>query len=1140
MYNNKSLKERQLFDEKLIQASSECSTCALTQDKKKGKAGINRNAKITKYRRSLINNMNAIAEQNFVKTSQRFSDLVKKCQGKRGSFEMKQPTRLLTEEEKADGQSNDMSAATVATLAELADRVATAEGETNADYQTNENEDVQDSYTFVSSSPFRGQHVDANGNIRRKDISTVQPYEMIYIDFYQLPAEQFCARQYALIFVDYKTFNVDVHLCKTKDECGEAITMMLVKRNVHHLPYQCTIYRDGCPSLNHVGVAALKLGVKTEIIAPYKPDLNFAELTIRIIIKMAKRFCLYAKMHPRYLGLALQCAAHHHQHIATTELRQGKTPFESLYGIKSDITKMRPFGSMCMATLSTAKRKDGERNSKGLAVLTTSEPCIMIGYLNFASNRTYKLFTLQGQIIHSSDVYWTVCDPREQTIHDFNPRVFVHDFEKVKFQDFEQMVAIQEDTPHELMSDSELTIRIKMLPEFTKQRKTATEEDLRDILKRYDRPREYFLQQVISAEFEEQAQEMVSGDNINDPAMVPDIGPIKELPSKAGQDTTPTMRAGKTRAQSRNTNLDVTSQQGPATTTTNSQVQTGITYNKLNIMSQAYAKEAIQNTKDMNWKSALQKPEMKEKVLAAYDKEYVSLTDTHGILIPLTDSDPEYMEARRTACPARAILSFKRDNEAKARIVLRGDLQDPATDPSGFNYFSETVSWTSIRTAFAHFISDEEVIGIADVATAFLQAHKFKAGDPKKYVRLRNPITGEVQFFKQMGPLYGERSAPIKWQDTISEWLEANGFVRGKNDTCIYIYRLNGLKILLYVDDMLMIGSRAAVTGAYKKIQSQFQMKDLIIVEDGHTEDYLSMEVTLRKEGLYLSMQEYAAKVVDFMSQDEDKMHVLKYPYNHRMETEYDDTPLSEAKRKKFMSGLGCVGWMATTFRGDLSYAHSMIAQSMAKPTQLAYDKLLDVIRYLKGTITMAAFVPARKKGATLVMEFYCDSDLGHDFSKQNNGRSRFGNIAILSGFPLMYRSSTTTAAMANSKFTEPHVTDNVAESEIYASSNATKDFMYLQYVTEEMGEHFRLPYELQMDNKAAEVFANGTGKSRKLRHIDLRLEWVLEVRRKCIMQPKWIPTRTNVADIFTKGVTSPNFIALRDRFLTNMEVLTR
>ena len=164
-----------------------------------------------------------------------------------------------------------------------------------------------------------------------------------------------------------------------------------------------------------------------------------------------------------------------------------------------------------MATLSPSKRKDASRNSKGLAALTTAEPCIMIGYLNFASNRTYKLFTLQGQIIHSSDVYWTVCDPREQTIHDFNPRVFIHDFEKIKFKDFEEMVAVQENEPHEFMSDSELTIRIKMLPEFTTQKEDEAEECLNDILKRYGQPREYFLQQVIAAEFGEQGQDDVSG-----------------------------------------------------------------------------------------------------------------------------------------------------------------------------------------------------------------------------------------------------------------------------------------------------------------------------------------------------------------------------------------------------------------------------------------------------------------------------------------------------------------------------------------------------------------------------------------------------------------------------------------------------
>jgi hypothetical protein len=98
--------------------------------------------------------------------------------------------------------------------------------------------------------------------------------------------------------------------------------------------------------------------------------------------------------------------------------------------------------------------------------------------------------------------------------------------------------------------------------------------------------------------------------------------------------------------------------------------------------------------------------------------------------------------------------------------------------------------------------------------------------------------------------------------------LKANGFERGKNGTCIYIYRL----VLKWIEDLTVCGryandwkSGSSDWGVYKTIQNPFQVKDLIIVEEGHTEDYLSMEVTLIKQGLYLSMQEYAAKVVDFM-----------------------------------------------------------------------------------------------------------------------------------------------------------------------------------------------------------------------------------------------------------------------------------
>jgi hypothetical protein len=38
----------------------------------------------------------------------------------------------------------------------------------------------------------------------------------------------------------------------------------------------------------------------------------------------------------------------------------------------------------------------------------------------------------------------------------------------------------------------------------------------------------------------------------------------------------------------------------------------------------------------------------------------------------------------------------------------------------------------------------------------------------QKYVTLKNPITGEIVYFKQLGSIYGETSAPALWERTIA------------------------------------------------------------------------------------------------------------------------------------------------------------------------------------------------------------------------------------------------------------------------------------------------------------------------------------------------------------------------------------
>jgi hypothetical protein len=70
---------------------------------------------------------------------------------------------------------------------------------------------------------------------------------------------------------------------------------------------------------------------------------------------------------------------------------------------------------------------------------------------------------------------------------------------------------------------------------------------------------------------------------------------------------------------------------------------------------------------------------------------------------------------------------------------------------------------------------------------------------------LKNPITGEIVYFKQLGSIYGETSAPALWERTIASWIVEQGFVRGANDPCCFYHVSRKMRITLYVDDLKMI-----------------------------------------------------------------------------------------------------------------------------------------------------------------------------------------------------------------------------------------------------------------------------------------------------------------------------------------------
>ena len=80
-----------------------------------------------------------------------------------------------------------------------------------------------------------------------------------------------------------------------------------------------------------------------------------------------------------------------------------------------------------------------------------------------------------------------------------------------------------------------------------------------------------------------------------------------------------------------------------------------------------------------------------------------------------------------------------------------------------------------------------------------------------------------------MKALYGLKQAPRAWYGRIDGFLMNLGFTKSKAESNIY-YKVwgDGLMILLlYVDDLFLIGEDKPINECKKKLAAEFEMKDL-------------------------------------------------------------------------------------------------------------------------------------------------------------------------------------------------------------------------------------------------------------------------------------------------------------------------
>ena len=262
--------------------------------------------------------------------------------------------------------------------------------------------------------------------------------------------------------------------------------------------------------------------------------------------------------------------------------------------------------------------------------------------------------------------------------------------------------------------------------------------------------------------------------------------------------------------------------------------------------------------------------------------------------------------------------------------------------------------FTTLRTLLALQMSRPNWIArLGDVSTAFLHAPIAKDHDGKQRdVYLWPPkelCPQQDKIWRLKKAMYGLRSSPKAGQDYLAEVLQKLSFVRLKSEPNVYTNATRDCYIMVYVDDLLVLGDKTAVDSTFEAIQKQVLLKHIGYLEPGKPQQFLGRNIDHFGNYCNLGLKD---SYMDNMIEESgmNNCNSVNTPgIAHYKPTIEDAALLDHEQHKRYRRIVGKLQWLAYT-RPDIAYSTKELARDLTAPTEVSHKRVKHLLRYLHGT----------------------------------------------------------------------------------------------------------------------------------------------------------------------------------------------